>query len=207
VLDESISETAEMDLADFSAIMVDILFTTLSEACRKVAPQHLNLGARYYKLPPPWCLGTMHSFDVFSMNCYQARVPAEDLQSILDHLGKPVLIGVWHLGTLSAVLPASGVGPRLRDQEARGQAYRVYVETAAALPWCVGVHHFSYYDQSALGRFDGEAYNIGLYDICNRPYEEDVQALRESHERLYSVAAGDEPPFSDAPEYLEPFYF
>ena len=30
---------------------------------------------------------------------------------------------------------------------------------------------------------------------------------RDSHERLYSVAAGEEKPFSDAPEYLEPFFF
>jgi hypothetical protein len=81
------------------------------------------------------------------------------------------------------------------------------LENAAALPWCVGVHHFCHYDQSALGRFDGEAYNIGLYDICNRPYEAVIQALRDSHERLYSVAAGDEPPFNDGPEYLEPFFF
>jgi hypothetical protein len=141
------------------------------------------------------------------MNCYEAQVPGDALQAVHSRLNKPTLIGEWHMGTLAAGLPASGVGPRLRDQSARGQAYRLYLENAAALPWCIGAHHFTYYDQSALGRFDGEAYNIGLYDICNQPYEPVIQALRESHERLYAVAAGEAAAINDAPEYLSQFYF
>jgi hypothetical protein len=66
----------------------------------------------------------------------------------------------------------------------------------------VGVHYFILYDQSALGRFDGECYNIGLYDVCNRPYEPLCDAARASHERLYDIATGAVPPFSNAPEYL-----
>jgi hypothetical protein len=90
----------------------------------------------------------------------------------------------------------------VRDQKARGQAYRVYIEDAASKPWCVGVHWFTLYDQSALGRFDGENYNIGFLDVCNRPYPEMVDAARASHERLYHVATGTTPPYSDSPEYL-----
>lgn len=44
------------------------------------------------------------------------------------------------------------------------------------------------------------------YNICNWPYKEVTLALRGSHERLYGVT-DKEPPFSDAPEYLEPFFF
>jgi len=75
-------------------------------------------------------------------------------------------------------------------------------EDAAAKPWCVGVHYFTLYDQSALGRFDGENYNIGFVDTCHRPYEPLVEAARESHERLYRLASGEAEPFADAPEYL-----
>ena len=35
----------------------------------------------------------------------------------------------------------------------------------------MGVHYFTLYDESALGRFDGENWNIGFLDVCNRPYE------------------------------------
>lgn len=202
-----LSQSAQADLAEFSQVMVERFFGTLSAACRKVDPNHLNLGIRYHIVPPLWAQNGMRSFDVFSINCYQERVPADDLKAIHDLLGMPTMIGEWHFGALDVGLPASGVGARVRDQAARGKAYRYYVEQAAAIPWCVGTHHFTYYDQSALGRFDGEAYNIGFYDVCNRPYTELTEAARLTHERLYPVALGEVEPFADEPEYLERFFF
>ncbi|MCX7681865.1 MAG: hypothetical protein N2508_07875, partial [Anaerolineae bacterium] len=43
---------AQADLAAFSEVMVEKLFQGLSDACKKVDPHHLNLGARYYTVPP-----------------------------------------------------------------------------------------------------------------------------------------------------------
>ncbi len=40
----------------------------------------------------------------------------------------------------------------LRNQAERAKAYRVYIEDAAANPYCVGAHWFTLYDESALGR-------------------------------------------------------
>lgn len=202
-----LTKPAEDDLADFSAIMVEKFFGTLSAACRKVDPNHLNLGIRYHTVPPRWALAGMRSFDVFSINCYRAQVPADELAAIHDLLGMPTMVGEWHMGALDVGLPATGVGPRVKDQTARGQAYRYYLETAIAVPHCVGVHHFTHYDQSALGRFDGETYNIGFYDICNRPYEPLVEAARESHSVMYRVGLGEAEPFDDPPEFLPRFFF
>ncbi len=202
-----LTSPAEQDLADFSAIMVEKYFGTLSAACRAVDPHHLNLGIRYHTVPPQWAIEGMRSFDVFSINGYWAQVPADRLAAIHDLMHMPIMIGEWHLGALDVGLPATGVGPRVRDQAARGQAYRVYLETAAAIPQCVGVHHFTHYDQSALGRFDGECYNIGFYDVCNRPYTELIEAAREAHTRMYPVALGEMPPFSELPELLPRFFF
>ena len=196
-----LSARAKQDLAEFSAIMSVRFFKTLSEACRSVDHNHLNLGVRYYKPPPDWALAGMRTFDVFSMNCYKQRVPEQDLDEISSTLGKPVLIGEWHFGALDAGLPAPGIG-HVRDQAARGQAFRVYLENAAAHPSCVGAHYFILYDQSALGRFDGENYNIGFLDVCHRPYEPLASAARASHERLYQVASGQVAPFDDVPQYL-----
>ena len=42
-----------------------------AQACRRVDPNHLNLGIRYYTVPPAWALDGMRHFDVFSMNCYK----------------------------------------------------------------------------------------------------------------------------------------
>jgi hypothetical protein len=193
--------TSQADLADFSAVMVEKFFGGLSAACRKVDPNHLNLGIRYYTIPPAWAQAGMRHFDVFSMNCYRPRLPAEEMAHIAASMNQPILIGEWHFGALDAGLPACGIG-HVPDQEARGKAFRFYLEDAAAKSWCVGVHYFTLYDQSALGRFDGENYNIGFLDVCNRPYESLAAAARLSHERLYEVAAGHLPPIDDAPEYL-----
>lgn len=62
------------------------------------------------------------------------------------------------------------------NQEERAAAFRYYVERVAAHPLGVGCHYFQCYDQFVLGRFDGENYNIGLFDICLRPYGEMLQA-------------------------------
>lgn len=202
-----LTESAQADLGDFSRIMVEKFFGALSAACRKVDPNHLNLGIRYHIVPPAWALEGMRSFDVFSMNCYQNQVPADQLEAIHNLLGMPTIIGEWHFGALDVGLPATGVGARVKDQAERGKAYRYYVEQAAAIPWCVGTHHFNHYDQSALGRFDGEAYNIGFYDVCNRPYPDLVGAARLTHERLYPVALGNIEPFAEKPDYLGRFFF
>jgi hypothetical protein len=192
---------AEADLGDFSAVMVEKFFGGLSRACREVDPNHLNLGIRYYTVPPPWALDGMRHFDVFSMNCYKQRVPAQEMASISAMLNQPIMIGEWHFGALDVGLPASGIG-HVANQAERGQAYRVYLEDAAAKPWCVGVHYFILYDQSAIGRFDGENYNIGFLDVCNRPYELLCQAARQSHDRLYAVASGNVEPYAEMPHYL-----
>lgn len=197
----TLTPPAERDLAAFSAVMVERFFGALSASCRRVDPHHLNLGIRYHTVPPEWAVAGMRSFDVFSMNNYAERVRAAEMEQIAAMLRMPVMVGEWHFGALDVGLPASGIG-HVRTQADRGRAYRVYLEDAAAKPWCVGVHYFIMYDQSALGRFDGECYNIGFLDVCHSPYEPLCAAARASHERMYDVATGRVPPFDDAPEYL-----
>src|SRR5690606_6233273 len=67
------TDAAKADLADFSAILVEKYFGTLSAACKAVDPNHLNLGIRYHTVPPHWAVQGMRSFDVFSINCYRDR--------------------------------------------------------------------------------------------------------------------------------------
>ena len=197
---------ARTDLDAFSSQMVRRFFEELSAACKAVDSHHLNLGVRYYTVPPQWAEEGMRSFDVFSMNCYKPRIPAVEVDQIAERLRMPVIIGEWHFGALDAGLPASGIG-HVRTQADRGSAYRVYLEDAAANPNCVGVHYFILYDQSTLGRYDGENYNIGFVDVCGRPYPELAQAARASHEHLYPVAAHQEKPFDQPPEYLPMLFY
>ncbi len=196
-----LTEPAKKDLYDFSELMVEKFFKSLSSACKRVDPDHLNLGIRYAGVPPKWTVKGMEPFDVFSANSYTEKAPYENSNEIATRLNMPVMIGEWHFGALDAGLPASGIG-RVKTQADRGRAYRYYFEDAAANPNIVGVHWFTMYDQSAMGRFDGENYNIGFLDVCNRPYKEISNAARISHERMYQLAMGEVEPFNDPPEYL-----
>jgi hypothetical protein len=201
IWESSFSETALHDLESFSSLMADKYFTTLSEACRKVDPNHLNLGIRYAGVPPEWVAKGMKAFDVFSINSYTEKVSKDVTERINNMLGMPTIIGEWHFGALDVGLPFSGIG-HLKNQSDRAKAYRIYFEDAAANPNCVGVHWFTLYDESAIGREDGEAYNIGFLDVCNRPYSELNQAAIKSHERMYDLTNGKVKPFDEVIEYL-----
>ena len=196
-----LTEAARADLAAFSTVMIERYFATLSHACRRADPNHLNLGVRYYTVPPDWVLDACGAFDVFSMNAYTEKVPAEGMAWIHERLGQPLLVGEWHFGALDVGLPATGIG-HVSDQAQRGRAYRVYLEDAASRPWCVGAHWFTYSDQACWGRFDGEAYNIGFFDVCLQPYKPLAEAARLSHERLYQVAIGEHAPYDSPVTYL-----
>jgi hypothetical protein len=196
---------AQEDLEAFSVRMVEHYFQVLSTACRAVDPHHLNLGMRWAGVPPTWAVEGMKVFDVFSLNRYNDTLPLEQAKKIHDMVGRPVMVGEFHFGALDVGLPASGIG-HLRNQQDRAKAYRNYVEDAAADPYCVGTHWFTLYDESALGRSDGENYNIGFLDICNRTYDELGRAAIASHERIYEVADGRVPPFHERLEYLPKLY-
>ncbi|MDQ6420506.1 hypothetical protein RB620_13775 [Paenibacillus sp. LHD-117] len=65
------------------------------------------------------------------------------------------------------------------------------------IPELVGFHYFQYNDQ--LGRFDGENYQIGIVDVCHRPYDPFVQEIIRTHRTVYPVASGHCSPFPYMP--------
>jgi len=61
-----LTASAVEDLTAFSEQMVVRYFGVLSAACRRVDPNHLNLGIRYYTVPPQWAVRGMSVFDVLT---------------------------------------------------------------------------------------------------------------------------------------------
>ena len=147
-------------MREFSRQMLRAYIGIPSEACRRVDKNHMILGMRWAWISNPDLVAGWENFDVFSINCY-AVDPTKNLQRVADlGVDLPVMIGEFHFGALDAGLPATGVG----------------------------CHYFQCYDQFVLGRFDGENYNIGLFDICSIPYPDMLKKVKECSSRMYAVA-------------------
>jgi hypothetical protein len=178
---------------DFVDQAFDRYVQVTSAAVKKHDPNHLNLGMRGGGQPTEAEIVAARAFDVYSVNIYRYEVPAERVQEIARLTGKPIVIGEFHFGAPGRGLEAGLV--EVRDQEQRGVAYRYYVEQAFSMPELIGTHYFQWADQPCTGRGDGEAGNIGLVDVTDRPYPLLIEALKATHSRLHDVHAGKVPPF------------
>lgn len=194
-LDASSPAAAE-DLWAFSAELVRRHAAIPAAACRRVDPNHLNLGLRWAWIASDLFYESAAVCDVFSINCYQLVPDATAFAEYAKRSGRPVMIGEWHMGALDRGLPATGL-KAVASQAERATAYRAYLEAAAAHPDLIGAHYFTLNDQAVLGRFDGENYQIGFVDGCHRPYPEICAGATRSHERMYGIAAGTTPPTTE----------
>lgn len=183
------SKAACRDMKEFSGRMLRAYVGIPARECRKADPNHMILGMRWAWISDPDLVAGWENFDVFSINCY-AQDPTEKIQQVADlGVDLPVMIGEFHFGALDAGLPATGL-EAVVSQKDRGVAYRYYCESVAAHPYGVGCHYFQCYDQFMLGRFDGENYNIGLFDICSIAYPEMMEQIRKCSGRVYEIADG-----------------
>ena len=167
----------------------DKYLEVINAAIRRHDPNHLNLGMRFGgSLPPAEMLRASRAFDVYSLNVYSTAVKPEVLEEIYRVTGRPIIVGEFHFGVPGRGLAAGLV--QVRDPAERGAAYRYYVEQAAAFPAFIGSSWFTWIDQPATGRMDGENYNIGLVDVTDRPYRDLIEAMKTTHRRLQAVHAG-----------------
>ena len=185
------------DLDDFTGELVERFVAVPAQALTAADPDHLNLGLRLAWIASDHQYRIGHHVDVFSINCYDMEPNLAVADQILQRCNVPVMIGEFHFGALDRGLLGTGLRA-VASQADRGHAYRRYVEAAAAHPALVGTHYFQWQDQPALGRFDGECWNIGLVDICQQPYPELVAAATATHQRLYDIMTGQLEPVSAA---------
>ncbi len=192
------SEEAKADLKAFSRILLRAYVEIPSKACRRVDPNHMILGMRWAWISDPDLVTGWENFDVFSINCY-AVDPTPALDNV-KNLGVdlPIMIGEFHFGALDGGPTATGL-EGVATQADRGIAYRYYCQRTAAHPYGVGCHYFQCYDQFTLGRFDGENYNIGLFDICSQPYPAMLEKVRECSRDIYGVKEGSRLPSGQKP--------
>jgi hypothetical protein len=195
------SAESNADLREFSRLLLKKYVEIPAKACRKVDPHHMNLGMRWAWISDPDLVSGWENFDIFSINCY-AVDPTPALDNIV-RLGVdlPIMIGEFHFGALDGPVSATGL-EGVENQEERGKAYRYYAERVAAHPYGVSCHWFQCYDQFELGRFDGENYDIGLFDLCSLPNEAMMKAAGKTGDLLYRVMEGSVKPSPEKPKSI-----
>lgn len=167
----SFPDQATEDTLEFTRSSVERLIRIPAQACRKFAPNHLNLGLRWAWIHSDYQLAGADALDVFSVNRYALRPEPELFDSLSKKTGKPLIIGEFHCGSVNRGLPSGGIYAT-ETMEESVEAFRYYMENAAAHPAIVGAHYFQWNDQHVMGRSDGENMQIGLCDITGRLYPE-----------------------------------
>ena len=178
---------AAEDLKAFYTKTAETYFKTIRDAVKESAPDQLYLGCRFAWVNPLAVAAAAKYCDVVSYNLYRPSVA--DFKVPGDH-DVPLIIGEFHFGALDRGLFHTGLVP-VKDQQARAEAYKSYVQGMLAHPQFVGCHWFKYRDESTTGRaLDAENYQIGFIDICDTPYPETIAAVREVGYGMYDYRQG-----------------
>jgi hypothetical protein len=172
---------ARPDLEEFYTKTGETYFSIIRRELKRVAPDQLYLGCRFAWVNDRAARAATKFCDVVSYNRYTYSV--EDTK-LPDGIDMPVLIGEFHFGALDRGLFHTGLR-RAESQKDRADKYAAYVRSALRNPCIVGTHWFQYLDQATTGRGDGENYQIGFLDICDRPYPQIIQAARDIGHTMY----------------------
>jgi hypothetical protein len=183
------SEKAKTDLQAFYSKLAETYFQTVREEVKRVAPNHLYLGCRFAWINDRALRAAAKYADVLSCNSYEYNVSRISPPADID---RPFIIGEFHFGALDRGLFHTGLKSAL-NQEDRAGKFSAYIQSALQHPLVVGAHWFQYRDQPTTGRGDGENYQIGFVDVCDRPYAEIVRASRNIGEHLYDTRSSDAP--------------
>lgn len=173
------------DCEDFSAVLIEAYFSNVALVMRQVAPGKLYLGCRYVTINDTVLRIASQYSDVLTFDLF---VDSLDDFALPNGIDKPVLIGEFHFGALDRGLFHPGLNQK-KSQEERGLAYEKYVKSALQNPFIVGTAWHQFSDQATTGRFDGENFQDGLTDVCDRAYPETISKVREIGHHLYSIRA------------------
>lgn len=176
---------ARADIEPLYADYARAYFVNTRRAINEVLPGKLYLGCRTHRGPKLVGRAAAGAVDVFSVNCYDARAAAHQIETGAD---QPVLVGEFHFGALDRGVPSPGLRG-VHDQQQRGLAYASYLASALADPRFVGVHWFQWLDHPASGRPDAENHACGVADVTGRVHPEFGRIVSQATRAMYPARA------------------
>ena len=181
---EDIPGASGKDLCAFTDRMVDRYFSIVRAAVDELVPGALYMGCRFNRTAPDFVTYPAAQYcDVLSYNIYNYNLTWFDLPQGVD---KPVMIGEFHFGATDRGMFHTGL-VHTDSQDSRAAAYGRYVRSALENVYVVGTNWHQFSDQATTGRFDGENFQVGLTDVCDRPYAETISQLRAIGKTMYEL--------------------
>lgn len=178
-----VPKRAYRDLVEFNDKVIHKYFSVCREVFNEYAPGVLYLGCRFagsnqrvLVIGAQYCDAISHNYYVYTLEDYKQP----------EGVDKPMIIGEFHFGTRDCGLFHHSL-LEVKNHEERGKAYEAYVRSALEHPNIVGTHWHQFSDQATTGRFDGENFNVGFTDICDRPYYETINAIRRVGYDMYNI--------------------
>lgn len=173
-------------------------FRTTTALIRQYDPNHLILGVRFNGYAPPEVVGASGGYtDAQSINCYvgDARLDPELFRMMNQRSGgQPIIVSEYSFHSLdgrSGNRNTFGFAAQVLDQRARADGYRLFTTRLARVPYIIGADWFQWADEPPSGRAnDGEDVNFGIVDVDDRPYEQMVNAVRQTAPQLNPLHAG-----------------
>ena len=180
-----LTQNMREDLSHFEKELARHYFRAIRDALKKYDPNHLYLGTRFAGYTEEGVQACAEFCDVMSFNIYRPRV--EHAQwTFLDNLGKPVIVGEFHMGALDRGMFHTGL-VSTPDQQARAEMFADYVRSVVDNPVFVGCHYFKYADEPLTGRpGDGENYSIGFTTVVDGLYPEMIDAAKKVSGEMYA---------------------
>lgn len=177
------SVKAMNDCEEFSIVLIEEYFKKVNHVMRETAPGKLLLGCRYVTINESVLNIASKYCDVLTFDLFVDSLSDFALPKGID---KPVLIGEFHFGALDRGLFNPGLNQKTNQKE-RALAYDKYVRSALRNPSIIGTSWHQFSDQATTGRFDGENFQDGLTDVCDRVYEETVTNVKKIGHKLYQI--------------------
>lgn len=172
------------DLESFSLKIVDKYFSTISAVIKQFDPKLLYMGCRFYDRNHKIISIAAKYCDVVSFNAYNYRLDSVGMPLGID---KPIVIGEFHFGATSDTGLFNPTLCYTENQDCRAEAYKRYLTDALQNYHVIGTHWHQLSDQATTGRFDGENFQVGFTDVCDTPYSETIEALRQIGDSMYET--------------------
>ncbi|HTQ56124.1 MAG TPA: hypothetical protein VMI94_16765 [Bryobacteraceae bacterium] len=174
----------------------DQYYAFLYETVKSLDPNHLYFGTwivpGWWINAIDWQLIAAHT-DVIGYDRYSPVFIDSLLESMAQSAGKPIFLGEFSFPPHYNVERGYQIFPAAfaADDAGAGALYQANLESAARVPWCVGVAWFEYRDEPVAGRgyagetdtdlVEGESYAFGMVDVADRPKYDLVKLVRTAN--------------------------